>query len=296
MSNTIINHKLHKQIYDIDLKEAEEDLIKLENVNIKNISQASRLGSKFVDYFTSYERMTTKSRKGINFFDFWSRKSELSKKNYVRKLFKYYHSNNPNYPDYLIWWRFFNLYYGSINQFRPIIAMNIYYQFKPTSILDFTMGWGGRLVGACALDIPHYIGIDLNKKLETPYKNMIDILKKHSKTDIKVFFKDSLDVDYSKLDYDMVFTSPPYYNIELYSGTNKKSIDEWDEQFYKPIITKTWTHLKTGGHYCLNVPQDVYNRVCLDILGKAHYFIRLVKSKRTTNEKYKEFIYVWKKK
>ena len=37
---------------------------------------------------------------------------------------------------------------------------------------DPCMGWGGRLVGACALDIPKYIGIDLNKSLEKGKKTL----------------------------------------------------------------------------------------------------------------------------
>jgi 16S rRNA G966 N2-methylase RsmD len=98
--------------------------------------------------------------------------------------------------------------------------MDIYNRFKPTSILDFTMGWGGRLVGACAMDIPSYIGIDLNKNLIKPYEEMVKTLKElGTKTEIKLIFKDALKVDYSKLNYDCVFTSPPYYNIELYTGT-----------------------------------------------------------------------------
>jgi DNA modification methylase len=164
------------------------------------------------------------------------------------------------------------------------------------------MGWGGRLVGACAVDVPKYIGIDLNTSLKKPYTDMIKMLKPLTDTKIDVRFKDALKVDYSKLDYDMVFTSPPYYNLEIYEGTVKKTKDDWDDQFYKPIFTKTWTHLKKGGHYCLNVPREVYERVCLDIFGKADELIPLVKAERKKvgeakdpKKKYGEFIYVWRK-
>ena len=54
-------------------------------------------------------------------------------------------------------------------------------------------------------------------------------------------------------------------------------------------------NLKKGGHYCLNVPKEVYENVCIGVLGDADEFLPLPKASRTTDEKYKEYIYVWKK-
>jgi len=179
------------------------------------------------------------------------------------------------------------------NQFKAIIAMNIYCKYKPTSILDFTMGWGGRLVGACALNIPKYTGIDLNTDLKQPYTEMVTFLKQYSSTKIKLYFKDALKVDYSKIDYDLVLTSPPYYNIEIYKGTQKITKEEWNKNFYEPLFSKTWEHLKKGGYYCLNVPEEVYKNVCLKIFGRPTHKILLPKAKRFANSTYKEYIYVW---
>jgi len=208
--------------------------------------------------------------------------------------------------EYNKWYHIFNLYQSSISIFKPVLAMEIYNKFKPHTILDPTMGWGGRLVGACALDVPKYIGIDLNKDLEKPYKEMSDKLKElGTKTEIQLMFKSALNVDYSKLKYDMVFTSPPYYNIELYKGTEKQSKEEWDENFYKPLFEKTYKYLENGGHYILNVPSEVYERVCIPLLGKADILFPLKKIERGTssskkgdkvNINYKEYIYIWRKK
>jgi DNA modification methylase len=109
------------------------------------------------------------------------------------------------------------------------------------------------------------------------------------------------------MDYDMVFTSPPYYNKEIYGSKDApyKTNDEWDEQFYKPIFRATWDNLKKGGHYCLNIPQCIYEKICVPLLGEANELIELKKyarilPKRDTKQfnvgqKYKEFIYIWKK-
>jgi len=184
--------------------------------------------------------------------------------------------------------------------------MEIYNKFKPHTVLDPTMGWGGRLVGACALNVPKYIGIDLNKDLEKPYSEMKDKLKElGTKTEIQLMFKDALTVDYSKLKYDMVFTSPPYYNIEIYKGTKKQSKEDWDENFYKPLFEKTYKYLENGGHYILNVPIEVYERVCIPMFGKAHILFPLKKIQRGSSTSktgnkieidYKEYIYIWRKK
>jgi hypothetical protein len=69
-------------------------------------------------------------------------------------------------PDLSVWVAIFNMYFGSVNIFRPLVSAKIYEIFKPTSILDFTMGWGGRMVGAMALNVKKYTGIDNNKNLQ----------------------------------------------------------------------------------------------------------------------------------
>jgi hypothetical protein len=89
--------------------------------------------------------------------------------------------------------------------------MFIYNKYKPKSILDMNMGWGGRFVGACALDVEKYTGIDINTKLFKPYKDMTKFLDNKTKTKITLYFEDSV-----KFDNDLVLTSPPYYNIEMY--------------------------------------------------------------------------------
>ena len=277
-----------------------KDYEKLEKFNCdkiqsKDFKPLTQVGADFINYFTMKDRLETKGNKGINFYDFWEKRSELEKKKYIINLMNYYKKRGSKQSQEQIWYRIFNIYYGSINIFKPTIAMMIYCRFKPKHILDYTMGWGGRLVGACALDIPEYTGIDLNKSIEPAYNKMVSVLKTVSSTKINLKFQNALYVDYSKMNYDLVLTSPPYYNIEEYKGSKNISKEKWDKEFYEPIFRKTYDGLKSGGHYCLNVPDDVYKNVCIKVLGKASMFIPLPKSSRSPNETYKEFIYVWKK-
>jgi tRNA G10 N-methylase Trm11 len=277
----------------ISLQDARNDFFKLRK-SYRELKPLSRIGNNVVDYFTRIERIDTKGNKGISFFDYeYNRELLLKTKKYLRNFIK---KNQRKYGFDLSFRAAFDLYFGSIKIYKPLNAMNIYSMFQPTSILDFTCGWGGRLIGAAALNIPKYTGIDLNQDLKYPYKKMINFLKNKSNTEIKMIFEDALQVDYSKLDYDLVLTSPPYYNTELYNGTNRRTKEEWNEEFYKPLFKKTYKYLKIGGWYCLNIPNDVYEKTALPLLGKPTNVTPLIKKGRGKHKKYEEMIYCWYKK
>jgi hypothetical protein len=295
--------RLTSQLLDLKKDDMVNDFSRLRELGCHmKKGSLSRIGNNVVNPFTMEERLNTIGNKGANFFDVWEHRDMLTQEYpYLKKMLRFYKMHKKGVSEIKMWWRIFNLYYGSISIFKPLTAMEFYCKFKPTTVLDFTMGWGGRLVGACALDVPNYIGIDSNQRLAAPYKKLSEFLAKHSKTHVTTFFQDALTVDYSKLDYDMVLTSPPYYNLEIYgaasSNSHNKTKDEWDNDFYKLIFEKTFRHLKSGGYYCLNIPAEVYERAAVKVLGKAHQKIAMPKSRRNKSrqEKYEEeYVYVWK--
>jgi DNA modification methylase len=124
---------------------------------------------------------------------------------------------------------------------------------------------------------------------------MIETLFDISKdTKIETHFCDAVTFDYSKLSYDMVFTSPPYYNIEIYSGSISKSKKEWIEDFYNPLFMSVWKYLLVDGWMCINVSTVIYNSVFIKMFGIAQIIIPMSLKLRP---KYaiKEYIYCWKK-
>ena len=268
---------------------------KLENMTCKQIraqSVETRLGNNIVDFFTLSERLHTKGKQQIDFYTFWKNKHYFENLPYVKKKLKYY--NKERNIDEIRKFRYiFTLYFSSIAIFRPLMAMELYCKVHAKRVLDFTMGWGGRLVAAHVLKLESYIGIDINADLKPGYQKMVSFLQERETneriTEIELIFKDALQVDYSVLDYDTVFTSPPYYNYEIYRNINdyKRDMYTLHQQFYIPIIEKTWKYLKPSGHYCLNVPHDIYTKVCIPILGKCTSKLILKKKQRTKNAKYK---------
>jgi hypothetical protein len=300
-----------KQLKNYSFDECANDYNKLQTAynagKLNEIKPLSLVGIKFVEHFTYPELLNTKSKQGISFYDFWYNKEKyMNRDNSTKNLIEYIKREKPKLNEIKQAKKVFNLYYGSIDVFRPTIAMKIYDKFKPTCVLDFTMGWGGRLTGFSATTLPKYIGVDYNTNLKEPYQNMCAYLSTVSSMQCDLRFHDALTIDYTSLEYDMVFTSPPFYNKEIYGDKqDSRSKDEWEEKFYIPIFTRTWQGLKPGGMYCLNVPSSLYEKICVSIFGEAVELIEMNKFSRTlptitkerTNvgQKYKEYIYVWKK-
>jgi hypothetical protein len=275
-----------------------ESIDDLTDAEFNALPVKSNKGGDVVKYYTDFERYNTTGNKKLSFFDVWFNRNQMAKKPYIKSFLDYLKKQRPGETELQHWNAIASMYFGKPQIFRPLLAMKYYRMFKPKSILDFTMGWGGRMIGACAMDVPHYIGIDLNTNLKEPYEKMVEFVKPYTNTKITLMFKDALKVDYSKLTYDMVLTSPPYYNIELYNKTTAKTQDDWDKEFYEPIIQKTWAGLQKGGHYCLNVNTEIYERVAKKILGKPFKTVKLEKALRThseATEKYSEFVYIWRK-
>ena len=327
--------EVSKQIKNYPFEVCATDLKKLEQgvINgVTTIKPLSLVGNKFVEYFTLPELLNTRSKQGISFYDFWYNKAfYMDRDDSTRRMIEYIKKEKPLLNEIQRAKKVFNMYYGSINVFRPATACRLYERFNPMCVLDFTMGWGGRMVGAHCSQVPVYIGIDNNERLKEPLSKMASTLSStlpspdkpvtpkwskshaHSETDnmclaggYHLLFQDCLTVDYSLYKYDMVFTSPPYYNKELYGATGvAKSEEEWDTGFYIPMFRKTWDHMAQNGHYCLNIPTPLYEKICVPMFGLATECIELNKFSRTVpkretvrknvGNKYKEYIYVWVK-
>jgi DNA modification methylase len=183
-------------------------------------------------------------------------------------------------------------FYTKIERFKSNVRKPVFtpYQmyealkdYDVSVILDPMMGWGGRLLGACSIGAKHYIGIDSNHDLVYPYHNLRTFIesKNGGNTHISLMFRDCMKIDYSTFDYDCVFTSPPYYDSD-----SMRTVEEWNELFYRPFVTNTWANLKENGVYALNLNPDVYAFITT-IIGEAERCVPTMKGI--------ESVYVWKK-
>lgn len=273
-----------------------DELIKIGN-NANNISSRVRTGNNIVDYFTFTQRLHTKGKYNVNYFEFIANIEEFKNKKFIQNMLHYYDTvknKNKTKNEYIVYKEVYNICISAINIIRPLVYMEIYSKYKPSSILDFCAGWGGAAVAASALNIDNYIGIEINHHLKEPYNNLISYLKNKSNTNINMIFDNCLDIDYDKLNYDFVFTSPPYYFIQKYENNiDYASKREMDELFYKPIFQKVFNGLQNEGYFIINVCKEVYDNVLIKLFGEANEIYPYKKSKRQND--YNEIVYVWKK-
>jgi len=285
------------RIKNISLNDVEREMNKLIEIgsSAHSVGPRSRTGNNIVDYFTFKQRLETKGKYDVNFFEFLTNIEEFKKKKFIQTMLKYYKevkNKNNTKNDYIVLKEVYNICISAINIMRPLNCMEIYTKYKAKRVLNFCAGWGGSTIAACALNLQAFYGVEINKDLETSYDNMVTYLKGYSATYFDVQFCDAIDVDYSNIVYDTVFTSPPYYFLEKYANNIKySSKKDMDDKFYKPLFTKTYNGLQKGGHYIINVCKEVYDNVLRELLGEAIEVFPLKKSKRQND--YTELVYVW---
>jgi 16S rRNA G966 N2-methylase RsmD len=291
---------ISKQIKPISLEKIQKEYSELKKIGCAAHLQSdrTRVGNSVVDYFTFTERLETKGKYDINFYDFLQSSDLFKDKKFIQTMIEFYAAKKKK-NIFIVLKEMYNICISAINIIRPIVYMEIYTKYKARKVLDFCAGWGGAIVASFVLNINSYIGVEINKNLEEPYNKLNSFLESQEKnmqtpTKIQMIFENALNVDYGSLDYDFVFTSPPYYFIQKYSHNeayiNKKKMET---DFYVPLFKKTFDSLQKGGTYILNIPKEIYENVCTNLLGPANEIFFYKKSQRQNN--YKETVYVWYK-
>lgn len=144
--------------------------------------------------------------------------------------------------------------YYECTTFKPSMLVGIakYLCEEKPRILDISSGWGDRLIGAIAI-AECYAGCDPNTNLFPGYAEII----KFFCADPKKFTVAESTFQEMKLPEwkpNLVLTSPPYFNLEEYSGAKVTStLDEWLRDFLLASLTKASNALADGGHLVINI-------------------------------------------
>lgn len=169
--------------------------------------------------------------------------------------------------------------YHEVTTFRPSVIRTMIRMLDIDSVLDFSAGWGDRLIGSMAANIERYTGVDPN--LDIPYDEIERFFKGRFdiKTKVNIINKPFEEVEDSELDtYDMTFTSPPYFDLEIYTDDPTQSIhkrntvDQWLNEFLYASLRK-----------CIRHTRKYIVLVINDIRGEASYVTKILKELDTWN-------------
>lgn len=145
--------------------------------------------------------------------------------------------------------------------FRPVVAKSVMETLGGGRVLDMSAGWGDRLAAALASErITAYTGVDPNASLHPAYRCMERTLAPMRRSPCRVTLHCAPfeDVDLGGAEFDVAFTSPPFFKREVYvpgdptqSVTRYGTLDDWLRGFLWPSIAKAAAHLIPGGKLAL---------------------------------------------
>lgn len=149
---------------------------------------------------------------------------------------------------------------------RALIKTVLGENTKNKKWLDISSGWGDRLLTAMSLDMI-YTGFDPNIELKEGHDKMIQLFGNSSKQKIQyeAFEKGEI----TDGPYDVILTSPPFFDVEKYSvGQKDQSIsnypdfNDWIVRFLFASLIKAWDNLKEGGFLMLHIGDTVMLNFC----------------------------------
>jgi hypothetical protein len=153
---------------------------------------------------------------------------------------------------------------GNVTKYRTITSKAIVKFFEAKRVLDPCVGWGGRMLGTLAAgEDTYYCGCepDINT-----CNGLLNILSEEAipeeVTNRAEIWNDPIEKLLPTLKkeekYDMILTSPPYFNLELYTSGDQstnyyKTWDEWVNKWLQPVILGCLACLKENGTSCWSV-------------------------------------------
>jgi 16S rRNA G966 N2-methylase RsmD len=241
------------------------DRLRLWSANGTHISSTSRAGMKLCEHFFP-NFWDIEDSKGNSFRKLWADPQLLEK---VLRWNRKSHST-----PYLSELRRGVYFCGGLcksTMYRPQIARLV--TKGCGRVLDPCMGWGGRLLGSVASGA-EYVGFDPNTETFRHLNEMVEFLGIQHK--VRLICDDALNMDsYDLGKFDVVLTSPPYFDLEVYSHETTQSVasrttyEAWNNGFLAPLIQKSVAHLNENGKSCWNVAK-VKNHDMWESVETAH--------------------------
>ena len=150
---------------------------------------------------------------------------------------------------------------GNVTKYRTVTSKALIQFFGSKRILDPCTGWGGRMLGCLAAgDDCSYVGCEPDPNTAQGLRDILadpaipaDVRSRACiiEKPAEVALLDTVGVVQSPL-FDMVLTSPPYFNLELYTAGDQSTQryptwEDWTTKWLKPVILACLARLKPDG-------------------------------------------------
>lgn len=222
------NHKYENRVLLKDWK----DLCKFENPS-NTINSSVRCGMKISEHFMN-NFWSIKNAKGKSFENQWTYENLKKVLVWNRK------SHSTPYISEIRRGIYFCTGMTKSTMYRPGLAKTIVKKYNAAVVLDPCCGWGGRMMGSVAAGA-NYIGFEPNT---VTYGNLIKMADHLGISNFVTIYNDVAE-NMNKYDFpkaNLILTSPPYYNLEIYSDEQTQSVKnnqtypQWLDQFLSPVI------------------------------------------------------------
>ena len=203
-----IDYPYYKDV--VSVAEIKKDFTQLKNLKLKKLPTNFLLLLradydknfflyKLADYFSESCRVKCNFQKNNSPYDIFNEEKKDIIKLIGNKV-SYHVLDNYIYENYKL-----------CSNFPVCVALEVYRYFKPKNVLDFSSGWGDRLLAALAYGCS-YTGTDPNKCMNSHYKEMINFFGRS--TNKYVVHQTGFENFNPKENYyDLVFTSPPFFDL-----------------------------------------------------------------------------------
>lgn len=225
------------------------------------INSTSRIGMKLCEYFFP-NFYNIEDNRGKSFANSWNAENLQKILRWNRK------SHSTPYLSELKRGVYFCCGLTKSTMYRPQMAKLLCMNYKPNVVLDPCAGWGGRMIGVVSSGAK-YIAFEPNTETYNNLQRLVQFLGIQDK--VTLFCDDALKMNqYDIPSVDMVLTSPPYFDVEIYTKEKTQSVANisdyktWVNQFLEPLVVKSTSYL-TNGVSCWNVGKVGHHNMADDI-------------------------------
>lgn len=225
----------------IDVKKEYKDLCKVQILPSEITAQKTTKTNKIIRKYMSHLNQV-KDYKGVSLADLWTEERLL-------KAFKSLDKPNATVNSQLTEIKRV-MKFNPVTIYSPIMTKSIIQELQCKSVFDPCIGWGGRMIGTtCLGNDYHYTGCEPFTKTFQGLQRMCQDLDIQDQVTI---YNNPVEEILSELEgttYDMCLTSPPYFNLEIYSDEDTQSLqtfqtyEDWIHGFIKPIIDFVCSHV-----------------------------------------------------